>query len=109
MPGWVQGKLYRCRKCRRLLATQSNVVPITEGPGSIAFKYRCDAALFSNSLFGVASLHVFCKIVMLAPADLRQYCVSVCCSLHIRLSLSHVNTRYTEVPEGPGYIISQIL
>lgn len=36
----AQGKLYRCRKCRRLLATQSNVVPITEGPGSIAFKYR---------------------------------------------------------------------
>ncbi len=33
--------LYRCRKCRRLLATQNNVVPVTEGPGSIAFKYRC--------------------------------------------------------------------
>ena len=36
----LQGLLYRCRKCRRLLATQSNVVPVTEGPGSIAFKYR---------------------------------------------------------------------
>ena len=36
----LQGMLYRCRKCRRLLATQSNVVPVTEGPGSIAFKYR---------------------------------------------------------------------
>ena len=33
--------MYRCRKCRRLLATQNNVVPVTEGPGSIAFKYRC--------------------------------------------------------------------
>lgn len=36
----AQGMLYRCRKCRRLLATQSNVVPVTEGPGSVAFKYR---------------------------------------------------------------------
>lgn len=38
----LQGMLYRCRKCRRLLATQNNVVPVTEGPGSIAFKYRCE-------------------------------------------------------------------
>lgn len=37
----LQGMLYRCRKCRRLLATQNNVVAVTEGPGSIAFKYRC--------------------------------------------------------------------
>ncbi|DBA89125.1 hypothetical protein WJX77_003176 [Trebouxia sp. C0004] len=35
-----QGMLYRCRKCRRLLATQNNVVPVSEGPGSIAFKHR---------------------------------------------------------------------
>ena len=36
----LQGTTYRCRKCRRLLATQRNVVPVEAGAGPSAFPFR---------------------------------------------------------------------
>ena len=36
----LQGTTYRCRKCRRLLATQRNVVPVGAGAGPSAFPFR---------------------------------------------------------------------
>ena len=36
----LQGTTYRCRKCRRLLAAQRNVVPVEAGAGPSAFPFR---------------------------------------------------------------------
>lgn len=36
----VQATLYRCRKCRRLLASSQHVVDVREGGGQAAFPFR---------------------------------------------------------------------
>ena len=36
----MQATLYRCRKCRTLVATSHNVVEVEQGPGAGAFPWR---------------------------------------------------------------------
>ena len=52
----MPGVLYSCSKCRHLLATQKNVVPVTEGPGSSAFKYRYGPSVLTIPLAVIASI-----------------------------------------------------
>lgn len=74
--------LYRCRKCRRLLATQSNVVPVTEGPGSIAFKYRFVSMVHVTTTNGHAQIHEMLKIPRAATK------MPTCTSCMIQVSMA---------------------
>mmetsp|Transcript_28751 Transcript_28751/g.39742 ORF Transcript_28751/g.39742 Transcript_28751/m.39742 type:complete len:356 (+) Transcript_28751:110-1177(+) len=57
--GGVDGELYRCRKCRRVLGTHASVLPHEQGEGQSSFKYRKQGAQPNGQGSGGACTSVF--------------------------------------------------
>ena len=61
--------MYRCRKCRRLLATQQNVVQVEAGAGSAAFPFQ------KRSFGGAAAAATEDSCVFVEPMQWMQHAI----------------------------------